>query len=82
MGFDQIADYIIATSHRVKHRTAQPEILAAEIVKYDIYNQIIPDAKNAVRKAIEYASENDLVLIIGSVFLIGEVRELWYSIPD
>jgi len=40
---------------------------------------IEPCAKKAVQKALKIARQDDLVLITGSLYLVGEVRDLWYS---
>jgi dihydrofolate synthase/folylpolyglutamate synthase len=76
--FGCVADHIIATSHRINSRSAKPETIAENAAKLSISFEIIPDAKDAVRKAMITASQNDLILVIGSLFLIGEVRELWF----
>lgn len=36
------------------------------------------DPINAAKTAIAEASENDLVLVVGSFYLVGEVRKIWY----
>jgi len=32
-----------------------------------------------VKRAMELAKEDDMVIAVGSVFLIGEARELWFK---
>jgi len=41
----------------------------------------VENVKEAVRKAINLAGEDGMVIVVGSVFLVGEARELWHE-PD
>lgn len=72
------ADYVIATSHRVRSRTADPRIIVTEAVKLGKPSEVQPDVASAVRRALEIAEPADAVLVAGSVFLVGEARELWH----
>jgi dihydrofolate synthase / folylpolyglutamate synthase len=74
----EITENFIFTEHRVENRTTKArhlKELAEKIVKT---SKII----NPISKAIQYAEgltkPNDVVLITGSVFLVGEAREYWY----
>jgi dihydrofolate synthase/folylpolyglutamate synthase len=73
-----VTDRFIVTEHKLKSRVAKPETIVAVIEKHHKIYKIVLDAKEAVRNAINEASKKDLVLIIGSIFLVGEVREIWY----
>lgn len=72
------ADHVIATSHRVKSRAANPALIAGEAVKLGKPSEVQPDVASAVRRALEIAEPTDAVLVAGSVFLVGEARELWH----
>ena len=41
--------------------------------------QIITDAKAALTDVLKYAAKDDLVLVTGSFYLVGELRRVWYS---
>jgi dihydrofolate synthase/folylpolyglutamate synthase len=72
------ADHVIATSHRVRSRAADPSIIAGEAAKLGKPSEVQPDVASAVRRALEIAEPADAVLVAGSVFLVGEARELWH----
>ena len=69
-----IADLVIATSsgHR---RAADVERLAAEFASSRAV-ELEPDAVRALGRAVALASADDLVLVTGSVFLVGRAIEL------
>jgi dihydrofolate synthase/folylpolyglutamate synthase len=70
----QISDYLIITKHSVMNRAADPERLVAEIRKYGKPYEVIIEGEKAFARALELANAEDMVLIIGSVFLAGEAR--------
>ncbi len=72
------AYYVIATIHRVKSRTADPSVIVAEATKLGKPSETQPNVASAIRRALEMAEPEDAILIAGSVFLVGEARELWY----
>jgi len=77
--FAQAADLFVLTSHSVMGRAADPAFLAEEVEKHSKSYEVVPDVKDAVRRAIELAEENDLIVVVGSVFLVGEAREIWFK---
>lgn len=76
--FAKVADRFIITEHSVQMRAAKAFRIAKEAEKLGIPYVIIPDVKEAVNYAIKTSKPNDMVLVIGSVFLVGEAREIWY----
>jgi dihydrofolate synthase/folylpolyglutamate synthase len=72
------ADLVIATSHRVRSRTATPSTIAEEARKLGKSVEVVPRVSDAVRRALELAGPGDAILVAGSVFLVGEARELWF----
>ena len=72
------ADHVIATSHRVRSRAADPGIIAEEATKLGKPSEVQPDVASAVRRVLEIAEPADAVLVAGSVFLVGEAREHWH----
>jgi len=69
---DRIADVIILT-RPMTDRAADPEVLAKEISKNGFNINVIPMVSDAYKAAREIAEENDVILITGSHFTVGEV---------
>ena len=70
-----LADEIIVTEVNSPRRLVA-EALAKEIYKYNKNIFIEKDAKKVIEKALEFAEQDDLILFAGSLYLIGEIREL------
>ena len=70
----KIADKIILT-RADNPRAADPNILR-NFVKKEKVISTTQNAKKAVRLALQNASKKDLVLVTGSLFLVGEVRRI------
>lgn len=70
-----IADIIVVTEVKMP-RKLDAESLALEIKKYNENVYIEKEVKDAINKAIELASERDIIVFGGSLYLIGEVRTL------
>ncbi len=75
----QIVDHFVVTKHSVMGRAADPIVIVEEINKYDILNETVPIPQNAVARAIQLAGNDGMVIVLGSVFLIGDVREIWHK---
>ncbi|MBU0591032.1 bifunctional folylpolyglutamate synthase/dihydrofolate synthase [Candidatus Micrarchaeota archaeon] len=73
------ADEIIITQHSIAERAADPAIIVKEIVKYNRNYEIREHTADAVKTAIKHAGKKDLVLVTGSLFTVGEAREIWHS---
>ncbi|MCX7662111.1 MAG: bifunctional folylpolyglutamate synthase/dihydrofolate synthase, partial [Candidatus Omnitrophica bacterium] len=58
-------------------RAIRAEILSTYFEKKE--KIIIPTVKEALQEAVEIAREDDLILITGSLFLVGEARKLLKS---
>jgi dihydrofolate synthase/folylpolyglutamate synthase len=74
-----ITDYVIATRHKVRDRAIEPSVIADMAKTLGKKAEIVDDVRGAVSKAIGMANGNDMVLITGSVFTVGEARELWFK---
>ncbi len=74
-----IMDMVIITKHGVKERALDPEVIKAEFAKNDIEAVISNNVGKAIKEAKKQADPNDLILITGSVFAVGEAREIWYD---
>ena len=82
--YKQMLKYLAPLSAKIilckpnTERALDPEILAAEIQKeYAKDYAIIKDVKEAVIYAQETAQKNDLVLVTGSFYIVGEVYMLY-----
>ncbi len=64
---EKLNPFVIATKASVS-RSKEPE----EIAKYFENAVVIPNLKDAINHSIEKAEKNDLVLITGSIFVVGE----------
>ncbi|MFH1856765.1 MAG: folylpolyglutamate synthase/dihydrofolate synthase family protein [Candidatus Omnitrophota bacterium] len=71
---EEIADEIIITRANLP-RAAEPEVLASFLSK-DKKTEITRSIKDALEKARERSSESDLILICGSLFVVGEARQI------
>jgi dihydrofolate synthase/folylpolyglutamate synthase len=69
---------IILTQANI-HRAANPEMIKQEIKKPSIEPKIITSVRSAVELALEHATDNDLICICGSLFVVGEAREYWFG---
>jgi len=74
--FSEVVDYFLITAHKVMGRAAEPSIIAREVEKYSIPYGLAIDVKDAIQKALSLAEDDDLICITGSVFLVGEARDL------
>ncbi len=73
-----ISDEVIATEHAVRNRALDPGIIAERCKALSKKYLIIRDVKLATEKAMELAGGNGIVLVTGSVFTVGEAREIWH----
>ncbi len=77
-----LAKAIILTEPQVYGKESLPAKEFAKHVKKffpeieNLYTE--PDPKKAVKLALERASKEDLILITGSIYLVGNARELWH----
>jgi dihydrofolate synthase/folylpolyglutamate synthase len=69
---DRIADVIILT-RPMTDRAADPEMLAREISRNGFNINVIPMVGDAYRSAKEIARKDDVILVTGSHFTVGEV---------
>ena len=76
-----VSDKIFITKFNNQHRKAvSPKELRDKILEINsnIACVTFNNSIDAVKAAISEADNNDLILVLGSFFLIGEVRKLWY----
>jgi dihydrofolate synthase/folylpolyglutamate synthase len=75
----QVVECFIITKHSVTHRATEPEILINEITKYGKPYEVYLDRNEAFKRALEKAAIDDMVLVIGSVYLAGDARTFYFN---
>jgi len=75
-----ISDHIILSEHKVMNRAESSKNMAT-LVGDKNYETVL-DVKDATKRAIELAGNDGIVLVTGSIFTIGEARELWHKNVD
>ncbi|MFA5021718.1 MAG: folylpolyglutamate synthase/dihydrofolate synthase family protein [Patescibacteria group bacterium] len=76
---ESLADHIFFTRYQARVKKCYPPKLLAKKLKSKKPNEIFLDAKMALAKAKKLAKSNDLILITGSLYLAGELRNNWRS---
>ncbi|MBN2468102.1 MAG: bifunctional folylpolyglutamate synthase/dihydrofolate synthase [Deltaproteobacteria bacterium] len=76
-----LADHVILTRPRLE-RAASLSALFKVAREFASTMEIVDDVKEAVRKALSWANQDDLVCVTGSLFTVGEARELFYDRVD
>jgi dihydrofolate synthase/folylpolyglutamate synthase len=69
---DKFADVIIITKP-MTDRAADPEAIARQVGQLTNSFQVIPHVREAVNAALEHARPEDVVLVTGSHYTVGEV---------
>lgn len=72
---NHFSDVIIITKPTTD-RAADPELLARQASLINSNFQVIPHVRDAVKSAIEFAKPDDVVLITGSHYTVGEALSL------
>jgi dihydrofolate synthase/folylpolyglutamate synthase len=74
----EITDQFIITEHRNQNRTANAFYLENIAIKTGKPTKIIKSVREAIHYTKKMIHQEDIILLTGSVFLIGEAREYWY----
>lgn len=78
-----IVDSVIVTRFQIKDRKcAHPKRLLTKVREYlrkGTLSELSLDPEVALDRTIERAAKNDLILVTGSFFLVGELRKRWFS---
>lgn len=77
-----IASQWIATQPRVLGKPAAPASALADVIRTvtpDLVVDEIPKVRKALDRALDYAGEDGIVLITGSLYMLGTVRNRWYK---
>lgn len=73
------ADEIVLVGIHTKRKT-DPLILESEIIKSNVVVSIIEDLEDAINNVIQKASDNDFIIVTGSLYLISEIKEILKNI--
>ena len=74
-GVAPLADHIILTQPRYE-RAAEPESIMESAADFAERTELIKPVRGALERAMGLAGTNDLVLVTGSLYFIGEVKEI------
>jgi dihydrofolate synthase/folylpolyglutamate synthase len=74
-----ITDQFILTKHRVSHRAADTEILVKHVERNKKMYKVFNHPTEALYSAINMSGNNDLILVTGSIFFIGQATEILHS---
>ena len=74
-----ISDHFILTKHSVTYRASEPERLIKEIEKYEKSCEVFLNRDEAFKHAVKIAGLDDIVLVIGSVYLSGDARSFYHN---
>jgi dihydrofolate synthase/folylpolyglutamate synthase len=72
-----VADEFIITSHSVMGRAAERDLIGGEVDKYVLPWVSVEKVEDAVNAALFKAGRDDMILVAGSVFIVGEARRIW-----
>lgn len=75
-----LVDKLIIT--KAKYRGADTRILKKIAEKYVKNIVIIDDVVKAVKKALNTAKKDDMILITGSIYMVSEARKVWFKVED
>lgn len=70
----KVSRVITVTPH--SDRAELAEELKAQVEKYTTYCEAIEDYKEAYEKALDYCQEEDLLLVSGSLYMVGDMRRI------
>jgi dihydrofolate synthase/folylpolyglutamate synthase len=75
-----MADILILTAHTVMERASDPAYLAELASQNGKPSEVYPVAEDAFARSLELAGPDDMILVIGSVFLAGAARTYFKSL--
>ncbi|HVB65460.1 MAG TPA: cyanophycin synthetase, partial [Nitrolancea sp.] len=75
-----IADEVIVTAPSAQERTSgSTEAIASVVRASGKPVEVIPEPLDAIDAALRRAQADDHILVTGSLYLVGAVRERWYQ---
>lgn len=73
-----MSNLIIITKSK-SEMAVDSEIIKNEAVKYTNDVIMVPEVITAIKRALKIADKRDTVCITGSLFVVGEARQLWHK---
>jgi dihydrofolate synthase/folylpolyglutamate synthase len=73
------AETVIFTAPQGQPRAISAGVLADMTSHHARSAEVIPDPAQALERALELASPEDVIFITGSLFLVGDLRKYWRS---
>lgn len=74
----RVVDRFIVTSHTVMGRAAERERIGKQAERMGKPWESVERVEDAVDRALTLVGFDDMILITGSVFAVGEARRLWF----
>ena len=71
-----VAETVIVTAHSLQSRATDPKILSKEACKYSKNVIIKPTVKGALEYARSIADRKDVILVTGSLYLVGDAKRI------
>ncbi|MCR4429363.1 MAG: Mur ligase family protein, partial [Caldiserica bacterium] len=68
---------VLATAYK-SERAFDPEIIQNLCNRINLSSQAFPSVESAIKMAFELANKDDLILATGSIYIAGEVRDLYF----
>ncbi|MBN1778779.1 MAG: hypothetical protein JW816_00975 [Candidatus Buchananbacteria bacterium] len=75
----KLADHLFITRYQTSSRKCYSPLKLKKIIKTKAKKEIFLDPHQAMKKALKLATKKDLILVTGSFYLVGDIRELWRS---
>lgn len=78
-----LTDKLYATRFLIKEKKCTPPfkiINEAKKIKSSLKTKLHLDPEEALKEALKEAHKSDLILVLGSFFLVGHLRKKWYSL--
>jgi dihydrofolate synthase/folylpolyglutamate synthase len=80
-GLSSAVDEVVFTRVNME-RSADPRMLAEKLGKQQIPHRVITDSRAALKTLLDEANDRDLIVVAGSLYLLGEVRPMLQDIAN
>jgi len=71
----------VIVTHTSHPRAASPSVIATEFVKMGVNSKITENIPQALFQALSLASEQDLICVTGSLFVVAEALDYFSKVP-
>jgi len=73
---------IVITTRSIHPRSVLPEEIVQKVNRHGVWAIPTDSLEDAFDKAIKIAGKDNLILIAGSIFVAGGMRDIWFNIQD